>query len=465
MIGDFFIVQFCPLTRHSSFKEILNFISAFRPKCIFPNTTSADTGYVEFYAIPKLFGSLLDSDAAQKIEDQAIQFVKDYEERHNQRVRKKARPSVDLFDWKGIHFQKLEVVFQKFEELEFQSAKIQSMWKQSFPTINPNEKHEAAKFLGGPPAPENSNGHDSPEIIEIPSSDEDDRSDSETVPDPSETDQETQRYRSSEMDERDPLESSEMSGSVREETPEEATRELEEINWSPEEQSPTSEQVSRTLGGVDCAPEEASRTLEEASRTPEEAKSPQLSSSDIPVTPLNPTSIYRTPIASTSTDAGSSPFQDLQSSPANFVSANSSQSRPRPNSLDLSCERQSPSAWAAILQNIERQRYSEARDLARHLRRYDQALDQLECLAHSDSSHQPKKRKKAAGDPDTSDPKNQSKMSSSIIIIDDSPEPITPKDPLLIWIGVRDSIVKLTQLRAQTFHARQKGVEAIMRSS
>ncbi|KAA1078929.1 hypothetical protein PGTUg99_004313 [Puccinia graminis f. sp. tritici] len=448
---------FCPLTRHSSFKEILNFISAFRPQCIFPNTTSADTGFVEFYAIPKLFGSLLSSDAAQKIQDQAIQFVKDYEKRHSP-VGKKARPSVDLFDWKGIHFQKLEEVFQKFEELEFQSAKIQSMWKQSFPTINPNEKDEAAKFLGGRPAPENSNRQDSPEIIEIQSSDEDDSSDSETVPEPSETDQETQRYRSSEIDESDPLESSEMSGSIREETPNEATRELVEINWTPEETSPTSEQVNRTLGDADCAPEEASRT-------PEEAKSPQHSSSDIPVTPSNSTPISRIPIASTSTNEGTSPFQDLHSSPAQPVSANSPESRPRSNGLDLSCERQTPSAWAAILQNIERQRYSEARALARHLRKYEQALDQLEDHDHSDGCHQSKKRKKAIDVGDTSDPENQSKRSSSIIIIDDSPKHIPPKDPLLVWIGVRDCIVTLTQLRAQTFHARQKGVEAIMRSS
>ncbi|PLW39439.1 hypothetical protein PCASD_08019 [Puccinia coronata f. sp. avenae] len=184
----------CPLTRHSSFYEILNFVSAFQPKCIFPNTTHAYTGFVEFDAIPKLFGSVLDSDAKRLIKREAAQFKKDYELRNKTKLNRQPI-SVDLLDWKGIHVQALEKAFETFEMLEFDSEKYQSMWSQFFQTVNSNDKYEAAKFIEGR-SPKIVNRDLSPERYYISSSEEECTSPSETVAGASETESDEESVKS-----------------------------------------------------------------------------------------------------------------------------------------------------------------------------------------------------------------------------------------------------------------------------
>jgi hypothetical protein len=149
---------------------------------------------VEFDAIPKLFGSVLDSDAKRLIKRGAAQFKKDYELRNKTKLNRQPI-SVDLLDWKGIHVQALEKAFETFEMLEFDSEKYQSMWSQFFQTVNSNDKYEAAKFIEGR-SPKIVNRDLSPERYYISSSEEECTSPSETVAGASETESDEESVKS-----------------------------------------------------------------------------------------------------------------------------------------------------------------------------------------------------------------------------------------------------------------------------
>ncbi|WAQ83382.1 hypothetical protein PtA15_3A752 [Puccinia triticina] len=427
----------CPLTRHSSFKEILNFISAFRPKRIFPNTTSADTGFIEFYAIPKLFGSLLDSGFAEEMQKQTTRFIKDYEHRHKKKLANNIT-SIDLLDWKDSHFDSLEKFFKKYEKLDCESPKNQSIREQNFPTTTLHDKHKAAQFLGGPSSAKNLDCSVPPGPTEIEFSVEERSCGSQTDASDSETEPETQRYQSSETCRTNLEESSETSGSIRQ---------------------GTAGEVDRALQGARHTYEEASYTSEEASRAPQEAIISRHSSrtTQIPLDLAYISRIASTPPSTVRKDLP--PFQDPPSSPAELVPTNLSESRSSSSGFDLCCEKRLLSKCAAKLQVLHRQRALKASELAEQLHEYEQVRNRLEYEYHDDS-HKSKRRKKSIGAIDrTSDTESLSESSSSIIIIDN------PNDPLLLWIKVRNSIVKLTDLRAKTSYWSQLGVKAILRTT
>ncbi|KAH9815294.1 hypothetical protein DFH28DRAFT_1107760 [Melampsora americana] len=67
-----------PFTRHSSFQELHKFISTFKPKSLFPNTTQAKQGFIEYFILPILFKSVLSDGAIERLEREAIKYVEEY---------------------------------------------------------------------------------------------------------------------------------------------------------------------------------------------------------------------------------------------------------------------------------------------------------------------------------------------------------------------------------------------------
>ncbi|MBW0496294.1 hypothetical protein O181_036009 [Austropuccinia psidii MF-1] len=120
----------CPVNRHSSLTELHQFVSIFCPKALFPNTTHISTGFVEFYALPMLFGDVL---------------------------------------YPGLHQQHLVKISKEYEELEFKSERYQTMWNDYFQTFDDDGKKEAAKLIEGSSSHNQDNQEDHHEIIEIDS--------------------------------------------------------------------------------------------------------------------------------------------------------------------------------------------------------------------------------------------------------------------------------------------------------
>jgi len=410
----------CPLTRHSSFREILNFVSIFQPKCIFPNTTHAFTGFVEFYAIPKLFASLLDSEASQTIARQASQFKRDYEIRHHEKIIKNPM-SVEMLDWKGIHYQNLEKAFQKFEEIEFSSEKYRSMWKEFFQTIDQNDKQKAARFIEGQ-ATENATREESPEICVISSSDEEDSSPSQTAAATSDT---------------EPAQSSQTSEFVEDVT---------------SEDDPSD---------VDISEDGTSGKVTSMSRPMQRVHSVITPPSRIP--PSSTTSI---PTSSTTTvKGGSSPTQDPSSSgPSSPSSTNWTGFSMRSHGFDRNVNGRSLSNLAAGLQLFEYQFLRRASILTQQLCSYYKEMDRGKRYHISDGSPQPKKRKTSSAR-DLSSVNHQARMSPEIIEIDSSEDGDSVDSLSTIWIKTRRSIVRLMKLRRKICLYRNAGVERMMPSS
>ncbi|KAH9459880.1 hypothetical protein MJO29_003843 [Puccinia striiformis f. sp. tritici] len=345
----------CPLTRHSSFNEILNFLSAFRPKCIFPNTTQPSTGFIEFYAMPKLFGSLLDHETVQRIEDQATQFIKDFEKRYPNKI-EKISTSIDSLDWQGKHHRRLTEAFQKFEELEYNSVKYKSMWKDNSEIINLKDREDAARLITGLPL-------ESREIYEIESSSDEEEefpSDSEKV----DLTSETERYQTSETEK---AESSE-------------TSETQRSEFNDDTPIDTSVEVIRT-------PDDA---------TSDDSRTDQVTASHSHTSIVSPSTV----------NEDSRPIQGPSDSQ---TATNSIESRDSSSSSD---QRRSASYWWAVLRDLRLQHYIKITEVSRQLIEYEELLEQLDESDFSDGSPIPKKRTKLIID-------NRSERSSSIILIDD----------------------------------------------
>ncbi|KAH9825253.1 hypothetical protein DFH28DRAFT_20588 [Melampsora americana] len=67
-----------PFTRHSSFQELHKLISIFKPKSLFPNTTQAKQGFIEYFILPILFKSVLSDGAIERLEKEAKRYVEEY---------------------------------------------------------------------------------------------------------------------------------------------------------------------------------------------------------------------------------------------------------------------------------------------------------------------------------------------------------------------------------------------------
>ncbi|MBW0506175.1 hypothetical protein O181_045890 [Austropuccinia psidii MF-1] len=157
----------CPFNRHSSLTELHQFVSIFRPKALFPNTTHISTGFVEFVALPMLFGDVLYPGFDQQLKQQFRQYQKDYEARFGRRVSRNIMEIDNCFG--NFNCEDLVKISKEYEELEFKSERYQTMWNDYFQTFDVDGKKEAAKLIEGSSSHNQDNQQDHPEIIEIDS--------------------------------------------------------------------------------------------------------------------------------------------------------------------------------------------------------------------------------------------------------------------------------------------------------
>lgn len=315
--------------------------------------------------------------------------------------------SVEMLDWKGIHFQNLEKAFQKFEEIEFSSEKYRSMWKEFFQTINQNDKQKAARFIEGR-ATENATREEppDPEINDISSSDEE--------------------YSS----------------------PSQAAAAASDIE--PTEPSQTSEFVE------DVTSEDEPSDVD----IPEDGTSEKVTSMSRPMR-IVPSSVTnspsRIPTSSTTTVKGrSSPTQDPSNRWSRFGMSS--------HGFDCNVKGRSLSNLAAGLQLFEYQFLRRASILTQQLYSYYEEVNRCKRYHISDGSPQFKERKtSSARDPSSVD--NQARMSPEIIEIDSSEHGNSGDLLSSTWVKARRSIVTLMELRWIISVYRNTAVERIIRSS
>ncbi|CAH7669435.1 hypothetical protein BY996DRAFT_4568452, partial [Phakopsora pachyrhizi] len=131
----------CPLARHSSFEEIYGFVSIFKPKCIFPNTTKPKHGFIEYHALPMVFRDVIQDQAAELIAKNAAEYTKYQERRFCKRFH--LRYPINSLS------ENLSETCDQYEKLDFGSEEYQEMWKENFLAADDSCKQSAALYVQG----------------------------------------------------------------------------------------------------------------------------------------------------------------------------------------------------------------------------------------------------------------------------------------------------------------------------
>lgn len=136
-----------PFVRHSSLTELQRFVSIFKPRTLFPNTTQASLGFAEYHAMPVLFHSALHKGGSERLKAEAIAYS--HQHRHRTVPLDLASSQVLNRLLNSLQQPDLDKIFSNYDALASLSAEIDPLLEDSLPA-DPQTQADVVALLRAP---------------------------------------------------------------------------------------------------------------------------------------------------------------------------------------------------------------------------------------------------------------------------------------------------------------------------